>query len=107
MKYTLSIPQPTSHYVEIEFTIENVETNILQLQLPSWRPGRYELGNFAKNIQRWNVYDANGNALKYYKTTKDTWQVETNGATTIVVKYNYYAAQADAGAYVSVGCTES
>ncbi len=98
MKYTLSIPNPSTRYVEIEFTIDNIETSTLQLQLPSWRPGRYELGNFAKNIQRWNVFDAKGNALKFFKTTKDNWKVETNGVKSIVVKYNYYAAQADAGA---------
>lgn len=98
MKYSISVPQPSTHYVELELIIDNVEGELLELQLPSWRPGRYELGNFAKNIQHWNAFDADGNKLKHLKVTKDLWHLETKGAKQVIVKYNYYAAQADAGA---------
>ncbi|GIS04002.1 MAG: hypothetical protein CM15mP106_4490 [Candidatus Neomarinimicrobiota bacterium] len=47
-------------------------------QLPAWRPGRYELADFAKKIQKWNAFDENGNKLPKKKITKDLWKVDCN-----------------------------
>lgn len=69
----------------------------LQLQLPAWRPGRYELGNFAKNILEWKVYSPNGKSLEYKKITKDLWEVQTDGFPFVHIEYCYYAADLNAG----------
>lgn len=98
MHYLISAPKPNSRYLEIELTLEQVNDDLLELHLPSWRPGRYETGNFAKNIQHIHAFDANGSSLKMHKISKDSWKVDCNDAETVVVKYNYYAAQPDAGA---------
>lgn len=97
MKYKLLITNPKLKFISFEMIVENISTDTTCFQIPAWRPGRYELGNFAKNIQRWNAFDEKGNELNFTKTTKDRWEVETKGIKTIVVKYNYYAAQLDAG----------
>ena len=98
MRYKVSAPHPVNHMIEIEMTVDRLTSSELTLQLPSWRPGRYELGNFAKNIQRWNAFDEKGSPLPYRKKGKDTWQVDVNEAKSVVIRYNYYAAQLDAGA---------
>jgi predicted metalloprotease with PDZ domain len=98
MKYIVSIPKPHTHFIEIEFVIENNTADLLTLQLPAWRPGRYELQNFARNIQRFSIVDSNNQPLPFKKTTKDCWTVEAKGCPVVHVKYNYYAAQLDAGA---------
>jgi predicted metalloprotease with PDZ domain len=97
-KYTISVSKPHRHYIDIEARFESKGKSILQVQLPAWRPGRYELANFAQNIQKWNVYDEKGNELKNKKLTKDLWEIQCEGAKEVVVKYNYYANQLDAGA---------
>jgi len=96
MKYIVSYTRPHNHYIDIEF-IADVNASETLVQLPAWRPGRYELGNFAKNIQKWAAFDEKGNALKFKKITKDLWEVQTAGAKTLSVKYNYYAAELNAG----------
>lgn len=98
MKYKISTPNPSSHFLEIELTVDEVDQDEIFFQLPSWRPGRYELGNFAKNIQHWQAYDESGNSLPFKKLTKDCWKVKSSGAASVKVKYNYYAAQLDGGA---------
>jgi predicted metalloprotease with PDZ domain len=80
MKYIISYQQPHHHYIDIEFITDLIGSTEVLIQLPAWRPGRYELGNFAKNIQRWEALDQNGNALKYEKITKDCWKVYTKNA---------------------------
>lgn len=97
MKYIVSYQKPNNHYIDIEYIIDNVNSNTLQVQLPAWRPGRYELGNFAKNIQKWKAFDKGGNTLFSKKITKDLWEVETKGNETIHVRYNYFANEINAG----------
>jgi predicted metalloprotease with PDZ domain len=97
MNYKITYTQPNNHYIEIEYTIDKVNSTELLIQLPAWRPGRYELGNFAKNIQKWEAFDENGKSLKSEKVVKDCWKVQTKGVKTVVVKYNYYAAELNAG----------
>ena len=70
-KYSFSCPNTHKHFLEIclEFEAQNQEE--LFVQLPSWRPGRYELANFAKNIQKFNVFNENNEPLNFKKVTKD------------------------------------
>ena len=83
--------------LDIEMQISNISHSKLQLQLPAWRPGRYELGNFAKNVRDWQAYDGSGNILPFKKLSKDLWEVDTQGAKNALIKYNYYCNQLDAG----------
>ena len=95
--YKLYLKNPSSHYIYVDLTIDEINSPRIDLQLPAWRPGRYELGNFAKNIKRVDAYDDKGNSLKYIKATKDLWVIETNGAKTIKVTYSYYTSEINAG----------
>lgn len=70
----------------------------IEFQLPSWRPGRYELGNFAKNVRSINAYDENGNPLHLEKITKDKWIVHEVNCKQVIIDYEYFASQPDAGA---------
>ncbi len=97
MNYKIYSKNKPSHFIDIECSIENIKTDEIELQLPAWRPGRYELQNFAKNIQLFEVFDEKGQKLKTSKITKDRWKVQTNGAKTITAKYNYYANIVNAG----------
>jgi predicted metalloprotease with PDZ domain len=102
MHYHLSSPIPESHFIDVECKIEKNTAETIEIQLPAWRPGRYELQNFAKNIQRFEVFDTAGNPLVFKKITKDRWLIQTLGVTEIVVRYNYYANIQNAGSsYVS------
>jgi predicted metalloprotease with PDZ domain len=97
IQYRLSSPNPASHYISIEMSISDINEPEIFLQLPSWRPGRYELGNFAKNIRGLKVVDQKNEPLAFKKVSKDRWQVFAENAGTITVKYEYYSYQLDAG----------
>jgi len=97
MHYKFSAHHPSSHFIDIEMIVTDVTDEEIFFQLPSWRPGRYEQGNFAKNIQRWTAKNDQGEVLAFKKISKDCWKVNTDGETTIHIHYNYYAAQPDAG----------
>lgn len=104
MKYTIHHQKPHLRYIYIEVELENITESTIELQLPSWRPGRYELGNFAKNVKNFKVKGANNEELPFFKATKDLWKVNTLGNNRIQVTYEYYAAILDAGS--SYTCEE-
>ena len=95
--YKLYLKNPQSHYIYVDLTIDAVSSPSLELQLPAWRPGRYELGNFAKNVKRVDVFDEYDKPLVYQKSTKDCWVIETNGAKKIKVTYSYHTTEINAG----------
>lgn len=97
MHYKIYSKDRASHFIDVECFIDNLTNDKVELQLPAWRPGRYELQNFAKNIQIFEVSDENGQKLSARKITKDRWVVETNGAKSLVARYNYYAQIINAG----------
>ncbi len=88
---------PESQFLEIQYEIQQVSGEVLTIQLPAWRPGRYEVANFAKNIRGFRVTNGSGEQLSYSKSSKDRWEIITNGAETVFVDYEYYAAELNAG----------
>lgn len=98
IKYLMHQKNPASHYIYIDLYIDNVSSDSLNLQLAAWRPGRYELGNFAKNIKRVDVFNEKNETVSYRKLNKDLWQINSKGCKSLKVTYSYYAAELNAGA---------
>ena len=98
--YYVSFENPLTFYAQVQMTFEvpAAAQEVVELQLPAWRPGRYELQNFAQKVQRVTVEDAaSGEHLAFQKVTKDRWQVPSAAGRTLRVRYNFYAHQMDAG----------
>jgi predicted metalloprotease with PDZ domain len=98
INYTISYSNPHRHYVDFELTTPTNGKESMQFQLAAWRPGRYELADFAQNIQKWAAFDENNNPIPFTKITKDLWEVTTKGTMEVTIVYNFYANQLDAGA---------
>lgn len=98
IRYTLYQKNPSTHYIYIDMVVDGLVPGKLQLQLPAWRPGRYELGNFAKNVKRVDMYNADGQPLAFTKLSKDLWEVEVTEGNSVKITYSYYAAELNAGA---------
>ena len=98
INYHISFKKPYRHFVDFEFSAKTNGANSMKFQLSSWRPGRYELADFAQNIQKWGAFDEKNNPLPFKKITKDLWEVNTNNAREVIIVYNFYANQLDAGA---------
>ncbi|MFC5410647.1 M61 family metallopeptidase [Larkinella bovis] len=97
MHYRISSSNPSSRIIEVEFFLTDLSSPTVELQLPAWRPGRYELQNFAKNIQRFEIFDPTGKPLPFQKITKDRWRVQTEGVSALVARYTYYSNVINAG----------
>ena len=97
MKYFVNYNNPERHFIDFKLVIETKDIHILKLQLPSWRPGRYELGNFAKNIKGFKVFTNDFQEVSFSKKNKDLWEIDCNNLHNISIHYQYYAAELNAG----------
>ena len=95
--YIFSYDKPHRHFIDIDYSVETRGNNELIFQLAAWRPGRYELANYSKNIQKWHAFDENGKELSFHKISKDSWIVYCSNAKIVTITYNYYAQTLDAG----------
>jgi predicted metalloprotease with PDZ domain len=97
INYRISYSNPLTHLIDIEISIENITSSFLELQLPAWRPGRYELQNYAANIKQFRAINKNGKTLPFAKTSRNRWKIEQGNAEAVKISYQYYACQMDAG----------
>lgn len=97
MIYSFSANNRGGKFLDIEFVIENINETEIFVQLPAWRPGRYQIENFAKNIQKFEVKSFNNRLLKFEKVSKDCWKIYVGKTKKIKIVYNYYANQLNAG----------
>ena len=80
--------------ISLEFTPQRVGS--MEIQLPIWRPGRYQAQYFAKNIAA--ITTSHGTISK---SGLSSWTLELNALEPVVLSYRYFADQPDAGGCVS------
>ena len=91
INYTISFPNPCTHYIDVEMTIGNIQEDTLNLVMPVWTPGSYLVREYSKNIVSISAKDSKGKDLTIDKLTKNKWFVETKTSDTITVSYKVYA----------------
>ena len=85
------------NYLEITFQFTPRKPGKQLIQLPIWRPGRYQAQNFAKNIPVLKAFSA-GISIPIRKTASSTWELEATEP--VEIRYSYFANQPDAGGSV-------
>ena len=91
--FTVSMSKPHTHLLEVEMRLSAARLPAqLNLIMPVWAPGSYLIREFGRHVQDFAASDAaQGKALRWQKTTKNTWRVETNGVKELRVTYQVYA----------------
>lgn len=97
IRYHISYLIPETQFIQIEAQFPSKGLNEIDIKIPAWRPGRYQVQNFAKRIKGFKVLNEKGDLLRFKKTSKSSWQVESNNVDQITVCYEYHAAIMDAG----------
>ncbi|HYP54409.1 MAG TPA: PDZ domain-containing protein [Pyrinomonadaceae bacterium] len=92
IRFTVSMPAPHTHLLEVEMRVRAANASPrADLVMPVWTPGSYLVREFARHVQDFEARDASGRELRWSKTNKNTWRVETAGAREWRVSYRVYA----------------
>ncbi|HST51167.1 MAG TPA: PDZ domain-containing protein [Pyrinomonadaceae bacterium] len=91
--YTVSMPKPYTHFLEVEARLRYTSgaPNNVSLVMPVWTPGSYLVREFERNVEGFNAADGTGRALSWSKTNKNTWRVEIGSARELRVTYRVYS----------------
>lgn len=95
--YTVSasdIPNKTYH---VAVRAEGLSAPTIAFAIPAWTPGYYVLTNFYKNIRDVSAAGSDGAPRKVTPRDAQTWQVETNGARSITLRYAVRAVDRNYG----------
>jgi predicted metalloprotease with PDZ domain len=96
MIYEVSAPQPNNRFLHITTRVSFSSDDNRILQLPVWRPGRYERGDFAQYVRNLRITDLSDNPLPFKKLGLSAWKVETDEPE-ILVRYEFWAGLLNAG----------
>lgn len=97
MNYKITYDQPHHQNIKINAQFDVDTLDYFVLNFPTWRPGRYELANFSKNITQFKIVNHVGKPVDFQKTNEHTWKVNCQDSKKIEVSYHYYAAELNAG----------
>lgn len=92
ISYTLRIPAPQTHYVEVEAIVPTDVRSEIELLMAVWTPGSYMVREYARNLESVTAWDESGEPLPIEKTSKNRWRVKARGAR-ITVRYRVYARE--------------
>ncbi|WP_460975817.1 M61 family metallopeptidase [Spirosoma knui] len=99
--YRLSMPEPQTHYFEVEMQLANAATatnakknGYVDIKMPVWTPGSYLIREYAKNVEGFTAFSgrdaASGKPVRSEKIRKNTWRVYS-GDDNLTIRYRVYA----------------
>ncbi|PYS29249.1 MAG: peptidase M61, partial [Acidobacteria bacterium] len=91
IEYTVSLNAPQTQMVDIRMVIRNVAGPMIDVAMPVWRPGRYQVLDPAGGVRDVRAVTSAGRSLPIVKTDKTTWHITTGGAEEVTVTYRVYA----------------
>ncbi len=86
IEYTLSMPQPETHYFHVETRLRNLSAERVDLVLPVWAPGSYCVRDYARHLQ-----DFTTTGEYWKKIDKSRWRVWTEDKKEVRVRYRIWA----------------
>ena len=91
ISYTLSMPEPWTHYYHVTQTIKGERKKSIDFVMPVWIPGSYKVREFSKNVEEFKAHSEKSDNLKWEKIDKNSWRVYTNKANEVTISYKVYA----------------
>jgi predicted metalloprotease with PDZ domain len=90
--YSITSRKPSTHYLQVGVNYRRYDqADFTEFRLPVWTPGSYLVREYAKNLEGFQATDADGKALAWEKTDKQTWRVRHAPGQTISLRYELYA----------------
>jgi len=93
MNFTVSVKEPSTHVYEVRFECNGVKKEWVDVKMPVWMPGYYQILNYADNVSAFHVEVPGGDTLKWEKANYNTWRIYSNYADKLNISYNVKAVR--------------
>ncbi|MDB4967994.1 MAG: peptidase domain protein [Myxococcales bacterium] len=103
MTYRVSLDERALHRATVEMTVTGAPAS-LELWMPAWTPGAYELRSWGRNVTPLDASDGNGRPLRFARTDASHFRVDGGAGGIVKLRYRVYAAQlTDDGSHIDGG----
>lgn len=75
LHYTISLADTANHYFHVTLKCKGWKANELDLKMPQWMPGYYQIMHYAKSIEDLKAKDAAGKTIAAINTNENTWHL--------------------------------
>src|SRR4051812_23590848 len=86
LSYTLSTPNPQTHYFEVEMRLQDFKDKFIDVKMPVWAPGSYLVREFPKNVESFTAKAGSEN-IRTEKVDKNTWRIYSGKKSDLKVSY--------------------
>ena len=90
VSYKIDLAERGAHRLTVEMTVRGA-TAPLDLSLPAWTPGAYELRHWGRNLTPLGAEDEAGRAVPIERVGPDRFRVDAGGI--VKLRYRIYAAE--------------
>lgn len=87
LHYAVSVLEPAGHTYDVELRCSKWAQDTIQLKIPKWMPGYYQLIDYAKSVENMLAQDAKGKSIPIEKLNNNTWVVSGIKNKSFFVKY--------------------
>ncbi|MEJ7758059.1 MAG: PDZ domain-containing protein [Gemmatimonadaceae bacterium] len=96
IRYDVTFDSTTalSRTIAVRMSFTTSSAGEVLLSLPSWTPGSYTIGNFARYVSRFGARSGL-DSLDWDKTDPDTWRIQAAGPGNVTVAFDYRADSLD------------
>jgi predicted metalloprotease with PDZ domain len=89
--YRIDLSRAASQLITTTIMLEDLSQETVDLRLPTWRPGRYEILDPAGTVRTLHATGPTGAPIDFIKPGKSTWRFNTEGLSRLEVTYTIYA----------------
>lgn len=91
MSFVVSVPDPSNHLFHVQLTYTGAMKKSLRFFMCSWTPGFYEIADFGGAVSNFSATNKSGKALDWKKGAEGTWDVESDGKSSLMLSYDVKA----------------
>ncbi len=88
--YAINLTAPEHHLAQVSIAFPQTTGPFVDVKMPAWRTGRYNILNLASGVRSFNAADAAGKPLRWEKVDKSTWRIFFDNPSAVRIGYELY-----------------
>lgn len=93
MNFTVDMQSPATQTYSVRFECSGVIKQWMDVKMPAWMPGYYQLLNYADNVSDFHVKDQQGDTVRWERANRNTWRIYSNNASKLDITYHVKAVR--------------
>jgi len=91
LQYTVSMPEPSDHLFHIVLDCKNLKKDTVDLKMPQWMPGYYQIMNYSRLVRNFTAINLEGRETTVERINNNTWRIIPGKNNSLRISYDVYS----------------